>query len=659
MPPSMSKPCVSTVDERAGEAGNRAADLRPADAPRRRRTVVRPRAARARGRSAAVARDCRPPRRRRRSGSASPRTGRRCGPRSRRVAASRVRPSSAQVAAQSRQRLLVEEAAQVERAVQKDLGLADAAGTARRTRRAAACDAWSARIAATSVVPGRFEEAPPAPAPRSPRPRTARSSASSGGASHRLREQAVELGARQLLAVVGGREADGHGRACATVMAHRSVIRTSSGLVWMSITRQSPHIFRRSAAAPWNIAVAGQLARASPRSPAACRRACRTHAAERLGLVQHARRLARLAAVGQPQPRLQRDRVLGAGAGAQAALHAVLLDEAQLRPLGVVGQRASGQAPTQARHSVQRVGVDARACRTGAPAAAARSSRAPRGACAQQVVERQVERRALVGLHAERGRPARTVCAGGAAAAPRRARPHVARARSAAGASPRVAQAGRGSPAPPPSARPAPRGTRAPLRRSAAPRPGSRRSAIAASHRSMPTLAVCHTVERQHARRHAVHAVVGARRAAERRRSARAPAPWLCSSSAASRPPARCIGRRAACACAGPDRPAAASHSASAPLGHTVRAGAAADAQVRLDDDAAAVAVRPLRERRCGSPAPSRRRCRRCSRSARCGCARRASACSGRTSASRTRRCSSRSFSTASNSARVVAPAWK
>ena len=80
---------------------------------------------------------------------------------------------------------------------------------------------------------------------------------------------------------------------------------------------------------------------------------------------------------------------------------------------------------------------------------------------------------------------------------------------------------------------------------------------------------------------------------------------------------------------------------------------AAAHAQVRLDDDAAAAGHRragvpagagpwrvpcPSSTRRCGWPAPNTRRCRRGSRSARCGCARTAWAGSGRTSASRTRR---------------------
>ena len=125
----------------------------------------------------------------------------------------------------------------------------------------------------------------------------------------------------------------------------------------MSMTRQSLHILRRSAAAPWKAAwraglpMMDSMARKVPKGLPA-------DAAAGLGFMQQTRALARLAAVGQPQPRLQGDGVFRAGAGAQTALHAVFLDEAQLRLLGVVSQRGfrAGADAVQAQRAL--VGVD-------------------------------------------------------------------------------------------------------------------------------------------------------------------------------------------------------------------------------------------------------------------------------------------------------------
>ena len=167
----------------------------------------------------------------------------------------------------------------------------------------------------------------------------------------------------------------------------------------------------------------------------------------------------------------------------------------------------------------------------------------------------------------------------------------------------------------------------------------------------MPTLAVCHTP-------------TGSTRAGTpcSARSVRAARP---SSSIARRAGAvavdqqhrrrarrRCGRRAAACAAVAPGRPWTGRRSEIAPLGHTVlqapqpthRCGSTTMPPVGLAPPCRPVGRRapcpaacPSARRRCGSRAPSRRRCRRCSRSARCGCARRASARSGRTWASRTR----------------------
>ncbi len=168
-----------------------------------------------------------------------------------------------QLVAQRRQRPLVEEAAQVEGAVEKHLRLAHAleqrvvlgggridAGRAHRRHQRA---------------PGRFEEGALL---RRLRHRDAELPEQRfvGRGHPQPREQAVELGAREFLAVVGSRETKG-----GSVLAHRSVILVSFGLLWMSITRQSPHICRRFAASPWkalwpaSLSIIASMARRVPK----------------------------------------------------------------------------------------------------------------------------------------------------------------------------------------------------------------------------------------------------------------------------------------------------------------------------------------------------------------------------------------------------------
>ncbi len=153
----------------------------------------------------------------------------------------------AQAVAQRDERLLVELAGEVERAVEKDLGLADA--LEQRVELAAICAAIEPARSGDEIAPARLEE----------RARDRR--LGHGDLELRMQrrvgrrveergEQAVDLGPRQLLGVVGVGEGDRLGGLGA---AHSSVIRTSPGSLWRSMTRQSPHICRRSAARPWNI----------------------------------------------------------------------------------------------------------------------------------------------------------------------------------------------------------------------------------------------------------------------------------------------------------------------------------------------------------------------------------------------------------------------
>ena len=168
-------------------------------------------------------------------------------------------------------------------------------------------------------------------------------------------------------------------------------------------------------------------------------------------------------------------------------------------------------------------------------------------------------------------------------------------------------------------------------------------------------LAVCHSAMRQHARRHAVQGRIDARGAAEFADQPGAGAFAVQQQrgvSAAGAAVGREQGAQALAVVDGARRGVG-----QGPARAHRGARAAAHAQVRLDDDAAALPAglrrgrRDLRRRahaaaalalqashRCGSRASSRHRCRRCSRSARCGCARTAWACSGRTWASRIRR---------------------
>ena len=110
-----------------------------------------------------------------------------------------------QVGTQHRQRLLVQEAAEVVRAVEEHLRLADAEEQRvvllrRRGRRGGAHRRHQRR-------PRRLEKGARLRRLRHGDARTAASSASSGAAQPQPREQAVQLGARQFFAVVGRGEA--------------------------------------------------------------------------------------------------------------------------------------------------------------------------------------------------------------------------------------------------------------------------------------------------------------------------------------------------------------------------------------------------------------------------------------------------------------------
>ena len=159
-----------------------------------------------------------------------------------------------QVAAQRRQRLLVEEAGEVEGAVDEHLRLADAAeqrvelggGGLRRGR----------AHRGHQRLPRRFQEAAglgrlgDGDAELLQQRRIRRREPQPG-------QQAVQLGAGQFLGVVGAGEAQRadlvgfHGETDLGSQRGRSVMRTSSVRLCRSMTRQSPHIFSRSAPAPW------------------------------------------------------------------------------------------------------------------------------------------------------------------------------------------------------------------------------------------------------------------------------------------------------------------------------------------------------------------------------------------------------------------------
>ena len=111
-----------------------------------------------------------------------------------------------------------------------------------------------------------------------------------------------------------------------------------SALVWMSITRQSPHILNRSAAAPSGTSDARPAARSCvDQCRARCRTACRSGCSGRPPARPPAARAGWHRAAGAARARSPaRGRC-----DAQAALQAVLLDEAQLRLARIVLQRAS------------------------------------------------------------------------------------------------------------------------------------------------------------------------------------------------------------------------------------------------------------------------------------------------------------------------------
>ncbi|MOA22394.1 hypothetical protein D3C78_1429470 [compost metagenome] len=151
-------------------------------------------------------------------------------------------PQRGEVGAQLRERLLVHEPGEEVGGIREHLRLAHAL---EQGRELAACrrDRGGTHLR-HQRLPGRLEKA-----------------ARFGGLGHgdpelrkqrlvrrkqpQLREQAVEFGARDFFA-----ESFGHIR----LGSHSSVMRCSLGLEYMSTTRQSLHIFSRSAAAPWNAA---------------------------------------------------------------------------------------------------------------------------------------------------------------------------------------------------------------------------------------------------------------------------------------------------------------------------------------------------------------------------------------------------------------------
>ena len=122
----------------------------------------------------------------------------------------------------------------------------------------------------------------------------------------------------------------------------------------------------------------------SPRSRAACRTACRS---ARSGTAPpraaHARALRALPSSASHRRGCSVMAFSGQVRGAQPALHAVLLDEAQLRPLGVVEQRAFGAGADAAQAHRAGGGVDLR-LPNGAPAAGSAMSSLRCGACASR-----------------------------------------------------------------------------------------------------------------------------------------------------------------------------------------------------------------------------------------------------------------------------------
>ena len=159
-----------------------------------------------------------------------------------------------EVGAQLRQRPVVERAAQVVGAIGDDVGPAHAQeeGVEFRRRRRRGAGGAHGR---DEVLPGAFEVAAGLGRLRHGNAEL-RQQLVVGRCQPQPREQAVELGARGFLGVAGGGDADrGGGRGVAhggrgRRRRQRSVMRISPASVWMSTTRQSAHIFSRSAARP-------------------------------------------------------------------------------------------------------------------------------------------------------------------------------------------------------------------------------------------------------------------------------------------------------------------------------------------------------------------------------------------------------------------------
>ena len=179
----MSKRLRLDLDEGPRERRQRAVQPRRGWPSTRVARAARPRAARGRGRSAAAARGCTPPRRRRRSGSASPRTGRRRGLRSRTRVSSRARPSAAQVVAQHAPAASRSGSRPGSTSRRGRPRACRRRGTARRTRLRAAASVVGAHRG-HQRLPRRLEVAAGLRRLGHGDARTARSSSASGGASH-------------------------------------------------------------------------------------------------------------------------------------------------------------------------------------------------------------------------------------------------------------------------------------------------------------------------------------------------------------------------------------------------------------------------------------------------------------------------------------------
>ena len=177
----------------------------------------------------------------------------------------------AQVVAQRDERLLVELAGEVERAVEKDLGLADALEQRGRTRRRSAARVEAARRRRRARSSSLSRNAPATGASVT----ATRSCACSSRIGRRVEERgehAVDLGARQLLGVVGaGGEAIG-GVGSRSQLGDPHFARIA---VQVDDAAVAAHL-QALGGATLEHRVAGELARPSTRSRAACRTAWRS-----------------------------------------------------------------------------------------------------------------------------------------------------------------------------------------------------------------------------------------------------------------------------------------------------------------------------------------------------------------------------------------------